>query len=109
MNVGVTRTGTTIVQDSMESDEEFMFKSRELSLADLFDYFCAYQWLSIRTKRKYGQDSDEFKWWDNRTSQIEEVLGRSAILQIKSELKLITSHELVKFGRQMVFDFLREY
>ena len=64
--------------------------------------------LSVRSMRKYGRDSDDAQWWESRTHAATEALGETRIERQKLQLKLKTSTKQVQFGRNMVFDFLRE-
>ena len=109
MNIGKTRTNNPVIYDPSQDLDAFEAEILGLSLEDQFDFYCIYQWLLIRSSRKYGEDSEDLHFWINRARILTSAIPEEDKETQMNLLGLKTSFHLVKFGREMTDDFWREY
>ena len=108
MRIGQTRSGTQITYDPSQDLTLFRLEAQSLTDDDLFDFYCVYQWQAIRSKRKYGEDTADFAFWEYRLLILESIITIETKEQQMADLGLKTSPHLVKFGKKMVDHFWRE-
>ena len=108
MKIATTRSGRIIVYKPIQSIGEFIDDFRKLSDADKFDFYCVFQWLAVRALRKYSRGGNDLNWWIDRMDEILKAIDRKIVAAKKSELKIVTSHEMVNFGSKMCTHFWRK-
>ena len=108
MNIGITRAGTAIVYKPHQDLASFKEEAESLSNSDRFDLYCMYPWLAIRSKRKYGGESDEYEWWVHRLRVITATLGPEEIQEEASKTNATNSYKMSQLGKKMVSHFWRE-
>ena len=108
MEIGTTRSGTSIEYKPQESIEDFSAFISSLCIEDRFDVYTMLQVLLIKVKRRNKEESDEFIWWNQRFDVVMNHLTGEKVDEQKLPLGLKTSYDLVRFGTKMLHRFWRE-
>jgi len=96
--VGSTRSGQAIVM-FFTDDEEFIARTfNELTLEDHFDAWAVFQRLMIRSKRKLGEETDEYARYRDSTERHRSYLTQEFVATEMQRLSLATSIDLVRFA-----------
>lgn len=108
MEIGKTRAGTIIEYRPNQTTEEFSDDIQALADPDKFDFYCVYQWLTMRGNQQPFTEPDDYDWWRVRVGAIRYLAGEDLIEREKLKANIRTSYEMVQLGIKMCNNFWRK-